>query len=152
MLAGCGYGFAVGGPQLPAGVDSVYVPVFLNDSGDAEAGALFADVLAESLARSGKAGGPSAPARIEGRVLRISAQPAATGPDGFGVGAYQLRGAVRLTLRRGTETLCVRELAGSELYLPAQDLLGLEASRREALRRLARKLLSDAANGLCPLL
>ncbi|WP_373049382.1 LPS assembly lipoprotein LptE [Vulgatibacter sp.] len=148
-LAGCGYRFAVGGPGLPDGVGQVHVPVFANRSTDAEAGAIFAEAMAEALARSGHAGGPSAPARLEGTVLSTASRPAATGPDGRDTGLYRLEARLRVELLRQGQLLCVREIAGGEDYLPAADLLGIEASRRQALRRLAGRLMESASVELC---
>lgn len=150
LATGCGYRFAVGGPGLPGGVASVYVPVFANRSADAEAGAIFAQALADSLAQAGRLAGPSASARIDGEVLSVSTNPAATRADGTGVSVYRLHAALRLSLVQNGRTLCVREVAGSEDYLPAPDLLGIEASRREAVLRLARKLMDGAEHELCP--
>jgi len=59
LLAGCGYGFAVGGPALPSGVGRVYVPVFVNRSVEPDAGALFAEALAASLGQVGRTGDES---------------------------------------------------------------------------------------------
>jgi hypothetical protein len=47
-------------------------------------------------------------------------------------------------------TICRRELRGSEDFLPARELLGLEAARRQALARLAEKLMAGAEVELCP--
>ena len=149
-LGGCGYGFAVGGPGLPAGVERVYVPVFENRSTEAEAGALFAEALAHALASAGHIGGAEAPARVEGTVLSVDAAPAATGPDGRGVGIYRIAATVRLSLVDQGQVRCVREIEGAEDFLPTADLLGIEASRRQALRRLAERLMHGASASLCP--
>lgn len=150
LFLGCGYRFSVGGPSFPEGIASVYVPVFENRSSEPEAGALFADALSESLARDGKAGGPLAPARIEGVVVSLSSAPAATQRDGQGVGVYRVVGRLLLRLSRDGTTLCAREVQSSEDYLPSQNLLGLDASRRQAIRRLARRMMESAARDLCP--
>lgn len=152
LAAGCGYRFAVGGPGLPDGVDRVHVQVFENRSTDAEAGAIFAEALAEALARAGHVGGADALARVEGTVLSIDSAPAATGPDGRGVGIYRIGARLRLALVQGGQTRCVRELDGAEDFLPTADLLGIEASRRQALRRLAERLMESAASQLCPVI
>lgn len=151
-LCGCGYRFATGGAALPDGISRVYVPVFENRSTDAEAGALFAEALAASLARQGKAGGPGAPAQVVGTVLSISAAPAATGPRGRDVGVYRLAADLRLRLVRGGQVLCEREFSGGEDYLPGTDLLGTEGSRRQATRRLAERLMRSASAELCPVI
>ncbi len=148
----CGYRFAVGGPGFPDELGAVYVPVFGNRSSEAEAGAIFAGALAESLAREGRAAGAQSPARLEGEVLSLVASPAATTKDGSGVGIYRLSAVVRLVLRKDGAELCRREFAASEDFLPSQDLLGLDASRREAVRRLADRMMGSASRSLCPTL
>lgn len=147
---GCGYRFAVGESGIPESVGAVYVPVFANRSTDSEAGAIFSGVLAETLARRGRLAGAASPARIDGEVISIVSEPAATGPDGRGVGVYRLRARVRLVLRDQGQTVCTREFAAGEDYLPAVDLLSLEASRRQAVRRLAQHMMSEAESSLCP--
>lgn len=147
---GCGYRFAVGESGIPAAVGAVYVPVFANRSTEAEAGAIFSEALAENLARRGRLAGSGAPARIEGEVLSIVSEPAATGPDGRGVGVYRLRARLRIGLVDQGQVVCTREFAAGEDYLPAVDLLSLEASRRQAVRRLAARMMAEAGYGLCP--
>lgn len=147
---GCGYGFAVGGPGLPEEIGAVYVPVFRNRSSEPEAGAIFAQALAEGLAREGRAAGPHAPARLEGDVLSLMASPAATTKEGKGVGIYRLSGTVRLRLLRDGVELCRREFTATEDYLPAQNLLELDASRRRAVSRLAERMMASAHRELCP--
>jgi len=151
LASGCGYGFAVGGPGFPEGIPAAFVPVFANRSSEPEAGAFFAEALAESLARDGRAAGPLAPARIEGEILSLIASPAATMNDGRGVGIYRLTGTVRLVLVKEGIERCRREFTGAEDYLPAEDLLGLDASRRLAVRRLAERMMRSAGRELCPL-
>lgn len=146
---GCGYAFATGGAPLPEGVQAVYVPVFLNRSSEAEAGAIFADALAEMLAREGKVGGPSAAARVEGEILSLTTSPEATTREGSGVGLYRVSGRVRLTLLRDGRAVCTRELRGTEEYIPSVNLSTLEASRREGVRRLANRMMRDAARRIC---
>jgi len=148
--SGCGYRFAVGGTGLAEGVHSVYVPVFANRSSEPEAGAIFSQALAEGLAREGRAAGPLAPARIEGEVLSLIASPAATTKTGRGVGIYQLSGVVRLRVVREGSEICRREVSGTEDFLPAQNLLELDASRRRAVRRLAERMMVSAQRELCP--
>ena len=150
VLSGCGYRFAVGGPGLPEGIGSVHVPVFKNRSGEAEAGVWFASALAEELARSGYSGGPSSPARIEGVVESVDSNILAIGPDGRGVGLYRVEARVTVALVRGEKELCRRDFYGAEEFLPARELLGLEAARREALKRLAQRLMAGAEHELCP--
>ncbi|AKU90591.1 LPS assembly lipoprotein LptE [Vulgatibacter incomptus] len=149
-IGGCGYQFAVGGPGFPDDIRAVYVPVFANRTSEPEAGAIFSEALAETLARAGRTAGPAAPARVDGEIVSMIAAPAATTRDGTGVGIYRLSAVVRLSLVRDGAELCRRELAGSEDYLPATNLQALEASRREAVRRLAATMMASAGRELCP--
>lgn len=146
----CGYGFAVGGPGFPDDVAAVYVPVFANRSSEPEAGAVFSLALAENLAREGRSAGPMAPARIDGEIVSLVASPAATTKDGRGVGIYRLTGTVRLRLLRHERELCRRDFNGAEDFLPAENLLGLDANRREAVHRLAERMMRQAGRELCP--
>lgn len=148
LLSACGYRFSVGEAVLPEGIEAAYVPVFENRSGEPEAGAIFAEALAHALARSGRAAGPSAPARIEGEVVSLIASPAATQSDGRGVGVYRLRARIRLRLVRDGALLCSREMEEGEDYLPSRTLLELDASRRQAVRRLASRMMDRAAGVL----
>lgn len=146
---GCGYRFAVGELGLPPGVGAVYVPVFANRSSEGEAGAIFTEAFADALARSGRVGGPGAPTVLEGTVIFVTSAPVATQRDGQGVGVYQVRARLRLLLVEGSATLCTREIEGGEDYLPSVDLLGLDAARGQALRRLAARLMEQASRDLC---
>jgi hypothetical protein len=139
-----------GGPALPEGVRSIYVPVFENASVEPDAGAIFAEALAASLAQVGRAGGASAGAAIQGEVLWVTSNSLATGSTGTGVGLYRITARVRLSLMQDGKLLCRRELEAGEDFLPARDLLGLEALRRTALRRLATTLMQGAEYKLCP--
>ncbi len=150
LAGGCGYGFASTGAPLPDGVGAVHVPVLENRSPEPEAGAIFAEALAASLAARGHGGDETAGARIRGVVLDVSSAPIATGPEGTGAGVYRVWAKLRLSLERGGRVLCTREVGGGEDYLPARDILGLEAGRRAALRRLATSLMAEAPATLCP--
>lgn len=147
--SGCGYRFAVGEAGLPPGIGAVYVPVFDNRSSEGEAGAIFAEAMADALAREGKAAGPQAPARLEGTVISLTSTPVATQRDGTGVGMYQLRARLQLRLLEGETVRCTREIEGGEDYLPSVHLLGLDAARGQAMRRLATRLMEQAARNLC---
>lgn len=146
---GCGYRFAVGELGLPPGVGAVYVPVFENRSSEGEAGAMFAEALADAFAKSGRAGGPQARAAVEGAVLSVISSPVATQRDGKGVGIYQVRARLRLRLVEGSQALCTKEFEGGEDYLPSVHLLELDAARSQALRRLATRLMEQASRNLC---
>lgn len=152
-LAACGYRFSVGEAALPRGIGAVYVPVFENRSSEPEAGVIFAEALAETFARSGEAGGPSSPAKVEGEIVSLVSSPAATQRDGRGVGVYRVRAKVRLRLLHQGALVCSREVEEGEDYLPSQTLLGLDASRRQAVRRLASRMMDRGARTLvhsCP--
>lgn len=152
VLAGCGYRFSVGGSGLPPEAKAIHVPVFENRSGDPEAGAVFAKALGDSLAARGLLGGSSSPTRIEGVVTTVWAKPQlphATRPDYLSPSLYAVEAGVRLTLVVDGRVTCSRDFYASETYLPAAELLALEANRGEALRRLAATMMGGVENRLC---
>ena len=88
---------------------------------------------------------------MEGTVLGIDARPVAVRPDGRrDATVYRVEATLRLSVVRQGAILCTRDLVGAEDYLPAGDPLGIEGSRRQAIRRLAERMMRSAAPRLCP--
>lgn len=158
-LAGCGYRFTATPSGLPAGVRSVYVPMFANSSSEPGAGAWFTEAMREELVRSGVIGGEASDAVIRGEVTRVSLEPGIVtnvSPEGSRIAAvasYRVVATARVRLVRGGETLRGIVVSDSEDFvpgpsgsnsIPGQSILATEANRRVALRRLASTLMNRA--------
>ncbi|HEY6912564.1 MAG TPA: LPS assembly lipoprotein LptE [Myxococcales bacterium] len=133
-LAGCGYAPVRG---RPAG--GLRVAAVRNDTAQAEVGGLFAAELRRELAGRGmlEPDSSSAPElRAEVRALRSA--PSGVSAEG-GAASFRLDAELRVEAPEYADTL-----AGGEDYLAGVDVLGTEANRRAALRRLMRTLAAEA--------
>lgn len=135
--AACGYRVARPG-DLPGGRD-IRVAPFQNYTAQVEAGGLFAAALREELAARGRlaAEGSSGP-ELTGELISVTSAPSALGAQG--ASAFSVSATVRLRLRDGSSVMYEDQVALGEDYLAGVDVLGTEANRRAALRRLARSL------------
>ena len=117
---------------------SMQVAAVKNDTAQAEVGGIFATELRSELAGRGRLSseGTSGPELLL-EVLALNSLPTAVGSEG--AAAYRLDG--RFTVKVGDYT---DTLGGSEDYLSGVDVLGTEANRRAALRRLARTVAREA--------
>jgi lipopolysaccharide assembly LptE-like protein len=134
LAAACGYapvrGRAAGGLRVAA---------VRNETAQADAGGLFAAELRRELAGRGmlEPDSSSAPElRAELRALR--SVPSGVSAEG-GAASFRLDAELRLEAPNYADTL-----AGGEDYLAGVDVLGTEANRRAALRRLMRTLAAEA--------
>ena len=131
LALACGYSFSHGG-RLPAGAAALGVAAPLNRTAQAEAGGLFAAALREELSARGQLGdGPSA----ELEIVALRSSPSALA--GAGAFAFRLDAEVRLRIRDAAGGALYEDGAvlGDD-YLAGVDVLGTEANRRAALRRL----------------
>ena len=130
--AACGY--APVRRALPA----VKVAAIKNDTAQAEAGGLFAAELRAELSGRGRLAseGSEAPELIA-ELVSLKSLPTVAGGDG----AAAFRIDAQLHVRLGSYDDLV---AGGEDYLAGVDVVGTEANRRAALRRLARALSREA--------
>lgn len=128
-LPACGYSLAHKGQQ-PLRVAAVH-----NDTAEAEAGGLFAGELRSELHARGRLAEESAAAApaVEGELLALRSSTSSLGGDG--AQAFRVEAQVKLRTP-GYEAV----LAGSEDFLAGVDVLGTEANRRAALRRVLRQL------------
>ncbi len=133
--AGCGYSFSAGKGRMPPGAERVQVAPLANQTADAEAGALIAAALREELARRGSAGGPDAPARIDGTVLRTTFGPST--PD---AATYRLVLEVHVRLVVEGKVVAEQTARRQQDYLGEVDALASEGRRRLALRQAAAEL------------
>jgi hypothetical protein len=110
-----------------------------NGTAQAEAGGIFAAELRRELSARGRL----APEASSAPELNAELVALRTAPSGVGVegGAVSYRLDAELRLRAGDYQDVV---VGGEDYLTGVDVLGTEANRRAALRRLARGLAAEA--------
>jgi lipopolysaccharide assembly LptE-like protein len=124
--------------DVPTG-QSVRVASFANYTAQVEAGGLFASALrAELQARGRLAPESGAGPELTGELVSLASVPSALGAQG--ATAYNLSATVRVRLRDGSSVVYEDQLGLGEDYLAGIDVLGTEANRRAALRRLARNI------------
>jgi hypothetical protein len=143
LSLGCGYTLARG-HRLPGGGRSLRVAPFVNQTAQAEAGGLFAAAAREALAAHGRLaaeGDPNA-AELTGELRFLHDSTSALGA--FGASAFHLDADVMLRVQNGQGVLYEDDSRAGEDYLQGIDVLGTEANRRAALRRLADKLMHEA--------
>jgi outer membrane lipopolysaccharide assembly protein LptE/RlpB len=133
----CGYQLARPG-DVPKG-QPIRVASFANYTAQVEAGGLFASALRAELDARGKLApeGGTGP-ELTGELLSLASVPSALGAQG--ATAYNLSAAVRVRLRDGSGVVYEDQIGLGEDYLAGIDVLGTEANRRAAMRRLARSI------------
>ncbi len=148
----CGYRFTPEGGELPAGVRSVYVPVFTNRTAEPAIEGVFTDALRQELARRGRVGGEFADARAEGEITQVVGSSGIVTLFDAGspsvqakVTTFRVTAYARVRLKRGSETLADVAVSGTEDFLNVEgSILETEANRRNAIRRLATTLMEQA--------
>ena len=132
-LAACGYA-----PVRRADTHALRVAAVKNDTAQAEAGGLFAAELRSELSGRGwlRSDSSSAP-ELQARIVGLLSLPTTAGTEG--AAAYRLNADLRVKID-GYEDV----LQGGEDYLAGIDVLGTEANRRAALRRLFHSLAREA--------
>jgi hypothetical protein len=132
-LAACGYAPVRRGPA-----HGVRVAAVKNDTAQAEAGGLLAAELRSELSGRGWLEKDSSPApELQARIVGLVSVPTTAGTEG--AAAYRLNADLRVKID-GYEDV----VQGGEDYLAGIDVLGTEANRRAALRRLFRVLAREA--------
>jgi hypothetical protein len=142
-ISGCGYTLARG-HLLPGGGRSLRVAAFVNQTAQAEAGGLFAAAARDALATHGRLayeGDPNA-AELTGELRFLHDATSALGASG--ASAFHLDADVMLRVQDGQGVLYEDDARAGDDYLQGIDVLGTEANRRAALRRLADKLMHEA--------
>ena len=132
-VAACGYA-----PVRRADAHGVRVAAVKNDTAQAEAGGILAAELRSELSGRGwlESESSSAP-ELQARIVALVSVPTTAGTEG--AGAYRLNADLRVKVG-GYEDV----VHGGEDYLAGIDVLGTEANRRAALRRLFRSLAREA--------
>ena len=137
LAAACGYQLARPG-DVPGG-QPIRVARFENYTAQVEAGGLFAGALRAELDARGKLApeGGTGP-ELTGELLSLASMPSALGAQG--ATAYNLSAAVRVRLREGSAVVYEDQIGLGEDYLAGIDVLGTEANRRAAMRRLSLRI------------
>ena len=141
MLPACGYSLAQKGQQ------PLRVAAVRNDTAEAEAGGLLAAELRSELHARGRLAEESGqvaaapPPVIEGELVALRSFTSSLGGDG--AQAFRLEAQVKLRTA-GYDDM----LVGSEDFLAGVDVLGTEANRRAALRRVLRQVAHDLVERL----
>ncbi len=143
LAAGCGYTL-VRGAALPGGGRALRAGAFVNQTAMAEAGGLFAGALREALAAHGRlaADGDLSAAQLQGELRVVHDSTSALGATG--ASAFHLDAEVMLRVLGPQGVAYEDDARAGEDYLQGVDVLGTEANRRAALRRLADKLAREA--------
>jgi len=133
LSAACGYA-----PVRSRPSHGLRVAAVKNQTAQAEVGGIFAAELRGELAGRGRLepDGSAAP-ELSAELLSLISIPTAAGTEG--AAAFQLSATLRLGAGDYRDTV-----SGGETYLAGEDVLGTEANRRAALRRLARTLAREA--------
>jgi hypothetical protein len=130
----CGYAPVRGAPA-----HSLRVAAVKNDTAQAEAGGIFAAELRRELSARGRLSPDGSPApELRAELVSLSTAPSGVGAEG-GAASYRIDAALRIHAGDWEDAV-----SGGEDYLTGVDVLGTEANRRAALRRLARGLAAEA--------
>ncbi len=130
----CGYA-----PVRGKSASGLRVAAVRNDTAQAEAGGIFAAELRRELAtRNRLEPDSSAAPELQAELVALRSTPSGVGAQG-GAASFRLDAELRLKAADYQDTV-----AGGEDYLAGVDVLGTEANRRAALRRLARSLAAEA--------
>ncbi len=143
-LPGCGYTLVRGaGPAGPL----LRVAAFKNATAQPEAGGLFAAAAREQLHLRGRLAENGAVGPVlEGdlAVLRMTSSVLSAGS----VGALRVEAELRLRITEAGVVKAEESVTGGEDFLQGVDVLGTEANRRAALRRLAEQLVRSGLERL----
>ncbi|MBL8921043.1 MAG: hypothetical protein JNJ54_19430 [Myxococcaceae bacterium] len=146
LAASCAYRVVAPASELPGGLTSVHVPVFINQTSEAGAEAFFTQALRETYLRAGRLGGADAPGRVEGALVAVSSFPLVASPGRLP--NYRFQATVKLTVVRDGAALNTVQVSGGEDYPAGADVLSSETNRGAALRRLAESLMREGAERL----
>jgi hypothetical protein len=130
LAAACGYTMARGG-AAPLRVSS-----FRNATAQVEAGGLFASALREEVSARGRLSESEGPA-LQGELLAIRSGPSAINAGGALAFRVDCDVVLRVLEPAGNVSYEDRGTFGDD-YLVGVDVLGTEANRRAALRRVAK--------------
>ena len=130
LLVGCGYTLARGGAS-PLRVSS-----FRNSTAQVEAGGLFASALRQEVESRGRLSETEGP-ELQGELLAVRSGPSAVNATGALAFRLDVDVVLRVVEPSGAASYEDRGTFSDD-YLAGVDVLGTEANRRAALRRLAK--------------
>jgi hypothetical protein len=138
----CGYSI-VSGARLPGGGDKLRVAAFVNQTAIADAGGLFAASARDVLAVHGRLApeGDSSAFTLHGELRVIHDSTSALGATG--ASAFHLDAEVMVRVLGPQGGIYEDDARAGDDYLQGIDVLGTEANRRAALRRLADKMMRE---------
>jgi hypothetical protein len=133
LATACGYA-----PVRNGKLHAVRVAPVKNDTAQAEVGGLFAAELRQELSSRGWLQGEASDApELHAQIVALISLPTSVGSEG--AGAYRLIADLRVKIGDYEDALNL-----GEDYLAGIDVLGTEANRRAALRRLLRSAAREA--------
>jgi hypothetical protein len=166
---GCGYGLVRRDAALPTSGRRVFAPTFKNSSSEAGAEGYFTEAFREELGNAGAEGDSSSSVVARGEIANIGGgpdmvatpknlqAPQVPGESAFALQSYRVDVSSCVRLFDGTKQLAEACVTGSEEYSAGphplgtsaspsipQDPLDIEALRRVALRRLAKRMMKEA--------
>jgi outer membrane lipopolysaccharide assembly protein LptE/RlpB len=153
LISGCGYGFRGGVSNLPADIQSIYIPVFANETTEAGIEVVFANALIYEFTRSRALKllpEAEAQAYISGKIKSVA------------VDSVIYANQTQARERRVTVTLdisCLRSddqkvlwqnpnLSRYEVFQVTGDLNQTERNKQEAIRKLAQDLSERIHNSI----
>ena len=137
LLSACGYQLLHGaGPAGPA----LRVAAFKNATAQPELGGVFAAAAREQLHQRGRLAGEGGVGPVlEGDLVALRTTSSVL--NAGAVGALRVEAELRLRVMQAGAVKAEESVTGGEEFLQGVDVLGTEANRRTALRRLAEQLL-----------
>jgi len=159
LLSGCGYNFSARSDSLPTEGKRVFAPTFQNDTADPGVEVVFTDAFRAELANAHAAGDKDCVVQAKGVVTASgggpglvytspNGNPASLGPLGNTSAAYFVSASACIRLVQTEKVLANTCVTGTEDYATGRDALEIEAARRVALQRLAKRLMREAYDKL----
>ncbi|MBL8912543.1 MAG: hypothetical protein JNM17_17755 [Archangium sp.] len=144
----CGYRFVAPNSELPAGIKSVRVPVFMNRTAEPAAELFFTDAAKEQLQRAGRLGGDASDATLAGTLVSVGSGPIQGSPELPRQPAFRMTVVLALELKKGGATVSSTTVVTSEEFPSGADVLLTEANRAQALKRIAESAVREGLERL----
>ncbi|MFT3706534.1 MAG: LPS assembly lipoprotein LptE [Archangium sp.] len=148
FLSACGYRFVAPNSELPGGVRSVNVPVFMNRTPEPAAELTFTEAAKDQLSRAGRLGGNAAEAELVGTIAAVSSGPVMSAPSLPKQPVFRITATITLNLVKGGATIGTATITTSEEFPSGADVLLTESNRGAALKRLADTMIREGLERL----